>query len=139
MSKRYLLEHLGEIVAAHVSNNVVSVNDLPDLIRSVHTTLAGLGSQADSFVEERKSAVSVRASVKPDALICLECGASGKALKRHLRNAHDLTPDEYRARWNLSRDYPMVSLNYSAMRKEMALKIGLGRKPAAAPAGEKAE
>jgi predicted transcriptional regulator len=124
-----LLDHVADIVSAHVSNNSVSANDLPGLIQSVYASLAALG-QAPAPIEEKLTpAVSVRASVKPDAIACLECGSKFKMLKRHLGTDHNMTPAEYRQRWNLPSDYPMVAPEYAAMRGELAKKIGLGRKP----------
>jgi predicted transcriptional regulator len=133
MADDMLLDHVADIVAAHVSNNSVSANDLPALIKSVHTALAALGQAPEPVEEERKPAVSVRSSVKPDAVTCLECGAKMKMLKRHLGTDHGLTPAEYRTRWNLAADYPMVAPDYAAKRKELALRIGLGRKPGQSP------
>lgn len=136
MADEMLLDLVADIVSAHVSNNSVSANDLPGLIQSVYGSLASLGQAPAPVEEERKPAVSVRASVKPDAIVCLECGTRMKMLKRHLGVDHELTPAEYRARWNLPADYPMVAPDYAEKRKELAVKIGLGRKPkqAAAPA-----
>lgn len=127
-----LLDHVADIVTAHVSNNAVSAHDLPGFIHAVHASLARLGQATEIVDEERKPAVSVRASVKPDAIACLECGAKLKVLKRHLGSDHGLTPAEYRARWSLPASYPMVAPDYAARRKELAVKIGLGRKPKAA-------
>ena len=126
-----LLEHVADIVTAHVSKNAVSVADLPTLIQTVHASLAGLSLAAEPVEEPREPAVSIRASVKPDRLICLDCGAKFKLLKRHLRLDHNLTPAEYRARWKLPVSYPIVAADYAAKRAELAKKIGLGRKPAA--------
>ena len=132
MADETLLDHVADIVSAHVSNNSVSAADLPGLIQSVYASLAALG-QAPGPVEEKLTpAVSVRASVKPDAVTCLDCGAKFKMLKRHLSTDHEMTPAEYRQRWNLPSDYPMVAPEYAAMRGELAKKIGLGRKPKAA-------
>jgi predicted transcriptional regulator len=127
-----LLDHVADIVTAHVSNNAVSAHDLPGFIHAVHASLARLGQATEIVDEERKPAVSVRASVKLDAIACLECGAKLKVLKRHLGSDHGLTPAEYRARWSLPASYPMVAPDYAARRKELAVKIGLGRKPKAA-------
>jgi predicted transcriptional regulator len=119
-----------DIVAAHVSNNSVAAADIPQLIENVHASLAKLTSKTTEPVEERpEPAVSVRTSVKPDYIVCLEDGKKLKMLKRHLMTHYNMTPDEYRARWNLPSDYPMVSPNYAATRRELAKKIGLGRKP----------
>ena len=123
-----LITLTSDIVAAHVSNNSVAVDELPVLIQNVYGALSGLGTPAQ---EEAKPepAVSIRASVKPDHLVCLEDGKKMKMLKRHLMTDHGLTPAEYRARWGLSADYPMVAQSYSEARRAMAKKIGLGRKP----------
>jgi len=118
-----------DIVSAHVTNNSVAVNDLPILIKNVHAALAGLTSPAAAVEEvKQEPAVTVRSSIKPDYIICLEDGKKLKMLKRHLMTHYQLTPDAYRTKWNLPADYPMVAPNYAAQRKELALKIGLGRK-----------
>lgn len=123
-----LITLTSDIVTAHVANNNVDVADLPPLIQSVYGALAGLG--VTEQVEERpEPAVSVRASVKNDHVVCLEDGKKMKMLKRHLMTDHGMTPDEYRARWNLPADYPMVAPDYAEKRRELAKKIGLGRKP----------
>lgn len=128
MPDEILLDHVADIVSAHVSNHSVSAADLPGLIQSVYASLAALG-QAPAPIEEKLTpAVSVRASVKPDAIACLECGSKFKMLKRHLGTDHNMNPAEYRQRWNLPSDYPMVAPEYAAMRGELAKKIGLGRK-----------
>jgi predicted transcriptional regulator len=127
MTDETLLTLAADIVSAHVSNNTVSPADLPKLIQSVYGSLASLGQEAP-VEEKREPAVSIRASVKPDTLTCLECGAKMKMLKRHLASDHGLTPADYRARWGLGADYPMVAADYAARRKELAVKIGLGRK-----------
>ncbi len=134
MTDESLLTHVADIVTAHVSNNTVAGGDLPGLIRSVHATLAVLGAAPVVEAKELVPAVSVRSSVKADAITCLECGAKLKVLKRHLTADHGLTPAEYRARWNLAADYPLVAPDYSDRRKNLAVKIGLGRKPKKAPA-----
>ena len=124
-----LITLTSDIVAAHVSNNSVSVEDLPALITNVYGALSGLGQ--DAPVEEKmpEPAVSIRASVKPDHIVCLEDGKKLKMLKRHLMTHYNLTPEQYRQRWNLPADYPMVAPNYAAKRRDLAKKIGLGRKP----------
>ncbi|HEX7873156.1 MAG TPA: MucR family transcriptional regulator [Sphingobium sp.] len=122
-----------DIVAAHVSNNSVAINDLPILIASVHGALSGLGGEKPAPQIKQEPAVSVRASIKPDYIVCLEDGKKLKMLKRHLMTHYQMTPDDYRAKWGLPADYPMVAPSYAAQRKELALKIGLGRKPAIAP------
>lgn len=132
MPDEALLDHVADIVSAHVSNNSVSAADLPGLIQSVYASLAALGQAREPVEEKLTPAVSVRASVKPDAVTCLDCGAKFKMLKRHLSTDHEMTPAEYRQRWNLPSDYPMVAPEYAAMRGELAKKIGLGRKLKAA-------
>jgi predicted transcriptional regulator len=129
-----LITLTADIVAAHVSNNSVAVSDIPTLIENVHRALNGLSpSQAVAVVERPEPAVSVRASIKPDYIVCLEDGKKLKMLKRHLMTHYNMTPDDYRARWNLAADYPMVAPNYAATRRELAKKIGLGRKPGKRP------
>jgi predicted transcriptional regulator len=124
-----LITLTSDIVAAHVSNNNVPLDDLPSLITNVYGALAGLGGVEPVKEEKPEPAVSVRASVKPDYIVCLEDGKKLKMLKRHLMTHYNMTPDEYRARWNLPADYPMVAPNYAEKRRELAKKIGLGRKP----------
>jgi predicted transcriptional regulator len=117
-----------DIVAAHVSNNSVSIADIAALIGSVHASLSGLGEAPEPETQpEQKPAVSVRASIKPDYLVCLEDGKQVKMLKSYLRTNFNMTPEEYRAKWNLPKDYPMVSPNYAARRRELAMQIGLGK------------
>ena len=123
-----------EIVASYASNNQMSQGDLPDLIRSVHATLTGLtGGAADTSQGEADTppapAVPIDASVGKDAITCLECGKGFKTLKRHLTAEHGMNPAEYRARWQLSKDYPLVAPSYSKRRSQTAKDIGLGRKP----------
>ncbi|MBX7501696.1 MucR family transcriptional regulator [Qipengyuania sp. YG27] len=119
-----LISLTSDIVAAHVSNNNVDVNDVPSLISNVYSALSELGSGRVEEVPD--PAVSIRSSVKKDHLVCLDCGKKMKMLKRHLSTEHELTPDDYRARWNLSADYPMVAPDYAATRRDLAVKIGLG-------------
>ena len=122
-----LLALTTEIVAAHVSNNTVSVGDLPQLINQVYNSLANIGSAPPPPAERPQPAVPVKKSVFPDYIVCLEDGKKLKMLKRHLRSTYNLTPDEYRAKWGLQPDYPMVAPNYAERRSEFAKKIGLGR------------
>lgn len=123
-----------EIVSAFASNNQISSGDLPALIKSVHATLKSLGgAESEDVTEDAPSAplvpaVPIEASVTPDAIICLEDGKRFKTLKRHLMSAYGMTPAEYRAKWNLPKDYPMVAPSYSAQRAATAKRIGLGRK-----------
>lgn len=128
-SKETLITLTSDIVAAHVSNNNVTVDDLPALITNVFNALNGLGQPSVPVESPPEPAVSIRASVKPDHIVCLEDGKKLKMLKRHLATHYNLTPDQYRARWNLPADYPMVAPNYAEKRRELAKSIGLGRKP----------
>ena len=136
-----------DIVGAYVANNNVTTGDLASLIRDVHTALQQAASgPSEPEPEPREPAISVKKSVQPDYIVCLEDGKKFKSLKRHLRTDHNLSPEEYRAKWGLARDYPMVAPNYAASRSELAKKMGLGRgrqsngaaaasaEPAAAPA-----
>ncbi|OJY68111.1 MAG: transcriptional regulator [Sphingobium sp. 66-54] len=115
-----------DIVAAHVSNNSVAVSDLPLLISNVYGALAGLQQEAAPAQPKQEPAVSVRSSVKPDYIVCLEDGKKLKMLKRHLMTHYQMTPDDYRAKWGLPADYPMVAPNYAEQRRNLAKKIGLG-------------
>jgi predicted transcriptional regulator len=117
-----------DIVAAHVSNNSVAVSDLPILISNVHGALVSLGTAAAEPEVKQEPAVSIRSSVKPDFIVCLEDGKKLKMLKRHLMTHYQMTPDQYRAKWNLPADYPMVAPNYAEQRRTLAKKIGLGTK-----------
>ncbi len=119
------LELVSKIVSAFVSNNSVPSSELPDLITTVHEALKDPDQAASSRPEP---AVPIKKSVKPDYVICLEDGKKLKMLKRHLRTSYDMSPDEYRQRWGLPHDYPMVAPKYAAKRSELAKKIGLGRK-----------
>lgn len=124
-----LLTLTADIVAAHVSNNSVATAELPSLVASVHAALAGLGEQVSPIEEAPTPAVSIRSSIKKDHIVCLEDGMKFKMLKRHLMTDHGLTPEEYRNRWGLAADYPMVSPQYAETRRDLALKIGLGKRP----------
>lgn len=126
-----LITLTSDIVAAHVSNNSVSVGDLPTLISNVYSALAGLSPSEPVAETAPEPAVSIRASVKNDHIVCLEDGKKLKMLKRHLATRYNMTPEQYRQRWNLPADYPMVAPAYAEKRRELAKKIGLGRKPAA--------
>ena len=127
--RRELLELTSTIVAAHVSNNSVPTADLPGVIATVHETLAALGPE--EAAPKPNPAVPIKQSVKPEYIVCLEDGKKLKMLKRHLKTAHGMTPDEYRQRWGLPKDYPIVAPNYAATRSKLAKKIGLGRKKGA--------
>ena len=116
-----------DIVAAHVSNNSVAVSDLPLIISSVHGALAGLSGQAAEQARP-DPAVPIKSSIKPDYVVCLEDGKKLKMLKRHLMTHYGMTPEDYRAKWGLPNDYPMVAPNYAQKRRELAKAIGLGKK-----------
>ena len=121
-----LLELTTKIVAAHVSHNAVPTTDLPRLIATVHETLATV--RPEEAAPRPEPAVSIKQSVKPEYIVCLDDGKKFKMLKRHLRSTYDMTPDDYRKRWGLAADYPMVAPNYAKKRSELAKKIGLGHK-----------
>ena len=123
-----LLTLTADIVAAHVSNNSVAVNDLPNLIQNVHAALNGISSAASAPEPKPEPKVSIRSSVKPDYLVCLEDGKKLKMLKRHLMTHYNLTPEQYRQKWGLSAQYPMVAPNYAEQRRTLAKSIGLGTK-----------
>ena len=122
-----VLRMTADVVAAYVGNNPLATNDLPEVINTIHASLADLDSDGDN-AKPPKPAVPIRRSVTPEFIICLEDGRKLKMLKRHLRTSFNLTPDEYRARWQLGPDYPMVAPNYAKRRSEFAKKIGLGQK-----------
>lgn len=122
------LQYATDIVTAYVSNNPVPPGDLPTVIRTIHDTLSALaGSPATPEEETPKPAVPIKKSITSDYLICLEDGKKLKMLKRYLRSRYDMSPEDYRARWNLPADYPMVAPNYAARRSEFAKQIGLGK------------
>jgi predicted transcriptional regulator len=118
-----------QIVSAHVSNNAVSRDALPDLIQQVFTTLMAAGTE-QAEPERLQPAVPIKKSVFPEYIVCLEDGKKLKMLKRHLQTSYNMTPEQYRERWGLAHDYPMVAPKYAEHRSELAKKIGLGRKPA---------
>ncbi len=123
-----LLRMTTEVVAAYVSNNVLPATQISDVIGAVYTSLKALdGGMPEVKAEPLKPAVPIKKSVNPDYLICLEDGKKLKMLKRHLRTTYNMTPEEYRAKWGLAPDYPMVAPNYAAQRSDFAKKIGLGR------------
>ena len=124
-----LLTITSDIVAAHVSNNTVSVADLPGLIEQVYRTLVSVDQGLDAARDRPTPAVMVRKSITPDFIICLEDGKKLKMLKRHLKTAYNMSPDEYRGRWGLPMDYPMVAPNYAKQRSKLAKAIGLGKLP----------
>src|ERR1700761_7396941 len=136
-----LLTLTADIVAAHVSNNSVAVNDLPNLIQNVHAALSGISGAGAASEPRPEPKVSIRASVKPDYIVCLEDGKKLKMLKRYLRTNYNMSPEDYRAKWGLPKDYPMVAPSYRETRSSLAHQIGLGRKKAVeepAPAKAKA-
>lgn len=123
---RDLLALTTEIVAAHVSNNTVSLGDLPQLINQIYNSLANIGSVSVTPAARPQPAVSVKKSVQPDYIVCLEDGKKLKMLKRHLKTAYNMSPESYRERWGLPPDYPMVAPNYARQRSRLAKEIGLG-------------
>lgn len=123
-----ILELTAEIVSAHVANNSVAMADLPNLIKEVHATLASINDVPEVEEEILQPAVPIKKSIQPDFIVCLEDGKKLKMLKRHLKTAYDMTPDDYRQRWGLPSDYPMVAPNYAKQRSELAKTIGLGNR-----------
>lgn len=138
-----LLTLTADIAAAYVSNNTVQASDVPSVIQTIYRALAGVGAAASQPTPEpQKPAVPIKKSITPDYLISLEDGKKYKSLKRHLRTQYNMSPDDYRAKWGLPKDYPMVAPNYAASRSALAKSMGLGRggaskaaKPAKAPRG----
>ena len=128
-SREFLATLTADIVSAHVSNNSVATAELPSLIQSVFSSLSGLGDVPVAVEEKPAPAVPVRSSIKPDYIVCLEDGKKLKMLKRHLMTHYNMSPEDYRAKWGLPADYPMVAPNYAEQRRSLAVKIGLGRKP----------
>ena len=133
-----LLTLTADIVAAHVSNNSVAVNDLPTLIQNVHGALTGISGASAAPEARPEPKVSIRSSVKPDYIVCLEDGKRLKMLKRHLMTHYNMTPDQYRQKWGLAADYPMVAPNYAEQRRTLAKSIGLGTKRRKTRGGKKA-
>lgn len=132
ISQNELLSLTTEIVASHLSNNTVAVSDIPQLIKLVYGTLSTQGQEEEPEKAEKPvPAVPIKKSVMPDYIVCLEDGRPLKMLKRHLKTRYNLTPEEYRRRWGLSEDYPMVAPAYAQQRSSLAKKIGLGTKPRA--------
>lgn len=132
MSQNELLALTTEIVSSHVSNNVVPVNDLPELIKQTYASLAGLGQTVEEEPAEKLTpAVPIKRSIGDDYIVCLEDGKKLKMLKRHLKTRYNMSPDEYRKKWGLADDYPMVAPSYAQQRSSLAKKIGLGTKPRA--------
>lgn len=137
--KSNLLDLTAEIVSAYVSNNTLPGDQLTHLIQQVYQGVAVLSGEAPAEEPKAQPAVPIRRSVKPDEIICLECGKGQKVLKRHLGTAHGLTPEEYRAKWALAPDYPMVAPNYAERRSQLAKEIGLGQRRPEAAAPKAAE
>ncbi|MHA1523560.1 MAG: MucR family transcriptional regulator [Alphaproteobacteria bacterium] len=124
-----MIDLTADVVAAYVSNNTVVAGEVPNMIREVFGAFEGVASGPDEApVEPPKPAVSIRRSVTPEYIICLEDGKKFKSLKRHLRTHYDMTPEEYREKWGLAHDYPMVAPSYAHARSELAKKMGLGQK-----------
>src|SRR5476649_1016879 len=122
------IELTAEIVSAYVSNNTVPAAEIPALISQVHTALSRVsGKSGDAPAEPLKPAVSVKKSITPEYIICLEDGKKFKSLKRHLRTQYNMTPEQYREKWGLGADYPMVAPNYAAARSQLAKQMGLGQ------------
>jgi predicted transcriptional regulator len=128
MDKSELLTLTSRIVAAHVARNSVALSDLPNLIQQIFGALSGAGGEAPGPPERPQPAVPVKRSVTDEYIVCLEDGKRLKMLKRHLKTAYDMTPEQYRERWNLPADYPMAAPKYALARRELAKKIGLGTK-----------
>ena len=131
MTDSRLIELTADIVSAHISNNNIATGDVPALIQSVFTALTDAEQPAVVEAVKAEPAVPVRSSIKQDYIVCLEDGKKLKMLKRYLRTNYDMTPDQYRAKWSLPRDYPMVAPAYAEQRRGLAKAIGLGRKPVA--------
>ena len=132
--KSEVIEMTADIVSAYVGNNTVSAAELPSLIQSVHRALAGVSTGAETVeAAPREPAVPIRRSITPDHLVCLEDGRKFKSLKRHLRTKYNMSPEEYRAKWGLPKDYPMVAPNYAKARSELAKQMGLGQGGRQAP------
>jgi len=131
------IEMTADLVSAYVSNNPVPVTELPGLIAQIHQSLSGLNGEAAPAAEVREPAVNPKRSIHNDYIVCLEDGKKFKSLKRHLMTHYGITPEEYREKWGLPRDYPMVAPGYAAARSELAKKMGLGRKPKAVEPEEK--
>jgi predicted transcriptional regulator len=120
------IEHAASIIAAYLGNHTVAPAEIPAIIASVHMALSGLGKPIISVPEKLVPAISIRKSIQPDAITCLDCGFSGQMIRRHLTTAHDLTVEQYRERWGLPPDYPVVAPDYAERRSALAKEIGLG-------------
>jgi predicted transcriptional regulator len=123
-----IIEMTADIVSAYVGNNAVGAADLPALIQAVHSALSGVSTAADPVeVAPKEPAVPIKRSITPEFLVCLEDGRKFKSLKRHLRTKYNMSPEDYRAKWSLPKDYPMVAPNYAKARSELAKQMGLGQ------------
>ena len=122
-----LLTLTADIAAAYVSNNTVQASDVPSVIQTIYRALAGVGAAAAPTPEPQKPAVPIKKSITPEYLVCLEDGRKFKSLKRHLRTKYNMSPEDYRAKWNLPKEYPMVAPNYARARSELAKQMGLGQ------------
>jgi predicted transcriptional regulator len=131
MENEDLIELTAAVVVNYVANNRVATNDVAGVVQQVYGALAGLGEPQEEPAQAKSPVVSVRASVKPDHIVCMECGTKHKMLKRHVMSAHKMTPAQYRADYGLPDSYPMVAPNYSEQRRSLAKSIGLGRRGAA--------
>ena len=130
---QHLAEITADVVSAYVANNTLPASELPALVTDIHATLSGLVGESGpnggvAEKEKQKPAVPIKKSLKPEILTCLECGLEFKSLKKHLRASHDMSPEEYRMKWGLPADYPMVAPAYAERRSDLAKKLGLGRK-----------
>ena len=126
--KSEIIEMTADIVSAYVGNNSVTAADLPTLIQSVHRALSGVATGGEvAEAAPKEPAVPLKKSITPEYLICLEDGRKFKSLKRHLRTKYNMSPEEYRAKWNLAKDYPMVAPNYAKARSDLAKQMGLGQ------------
>ena len=126
--KAEVIEMTADIVSAYVSNNSLNAAELPNIIQSVHRALSGItGGEQPAEAAPKEPAVPVKKSITPDYLVCLEDGRKFKSLKRHLRTKYNMSPEEYRAKWNLAKDYPMVAPNYARARSDLAKQMGLGQ------------
>ncbi|MFC3225795.1 MucR family transcriptional regulator [Marinibaculum pumilum] len=134
-----LLDLTSKIVSAYVGNNSIASSGIPDLIRAVHSALETVGNPEESPAQQQKPAVPVKKSIQPDHIICLEDGKKLKMLKRYLRTTYGMSPEEYRTKWGLPPDYPMVAPNYAAQRSKFAKKIGLGKRGRKRPAASAAK
>ncbi len=132
--KSEIIEMTADIVSAYVGNNSVATADLPNLIQSIHRALSGVAAGVEAVeAAPKEPAVPLKRSITPDYLICLEDGRKFKSLKRHLRTKYNMSPEEYRAKWGLAKDYPMVAPNYAKARSELAKQMGLGQGGRKAP------